>query len=69
MDYRLLGSSVHRSLQARILEWVAISFSRGIFLTWGLNSCLLYCRLILYHLSHQGNPWNLDPGKDWMVLG
>ena len=23
------GSSVHRILQARILEWVAISFSRG----------------------------------------
>ena len=23
------GSSVHRTLQARILEWVAISFSRG----------------------------------------
>ena len=29
MDLSLLGSSVHRILQARILEWVAISFSRG----------------------------------------
>jgi len=29
MDYGLLGSSVHGILQARILEWVAISFSRG----------------------------------------
>ena len=29
VDYSLLGSSVHGSLQARILEWVAISFSRG----------------------------------------
>ena len=28
MDYSLPGSSVHRILQARILEWVAISFSR-----------------------------------------
>ena len=28
-DYSLLGSSVHRILQARILEWVAISFSGG----------------------------------------
>ena len=27
MDYRLPGSSVHGILQARILEWVAISFS------------------------------------------
>jgi len=28
MDYFLPGSSVHEILQARILEWVAISFSR-----------------------------------------
>ena len=28
-DCSLSGSSVHRILQARILEWVAISFSRG----------------------------------------
>ena len=28
-DYNPLGSSVHGILQARILEWVAISFSRG----------------------------------------
>ena len=31
------GSSVLGILQARILEWVAIPFSRGIFLTQGLN--------------------------------
>ena len=29
MDYRLPSSSVHGILQARILEWVAISSSRG----------------------------------------
>ena len=29
MDCSLPGYSVHRILQARILEWVAISFSRG----------------------------------------
>ena len=29
MDYSLPGSSVHGILQARILEWVAISYSRG----------------------------------------
>ena len=29
MDYSLPGSSVHGFLQARILEWAAISFSRG----------------------------------------
>ena len=31
MDYSLPGSSVHGILQARILEWIAISSSRGIF--------------------------------------
>ena len=31
------GSSVHGILQARILEWVAMPSSRGIFLTQGLT--------------------------------
>ena len=29
MDYSLPGSSIHEIFQARVLEWVAISFSRG----------------------------------------
>ena len=29
MDYSPSGSSIHGVLQARILEWVAITFSRG----------------------------------------
>ena len=29
IDYSPPGSSVHGNLQARILEWVAIPFSRG----------------------------------------
>ena len=29
VDHSLLGSSVHRILQARILKWVAMPFSRG----------------------------------------
>ena len=33
MDYSLPGSSVHGILQARLLEWVAISSFRGIFPT------------------------------------
>ena len=32
---------MHGILQARILEWVAIPFSRGIFQTQGLNPRLL----------------------------
>ena len=29
MDCSLLGSSIHGIFQARVLEWIAISFSRG----------------------------------------
>ena len=41
MDCSPPGSSVHGILQARLLEWVAISVSRGIFPTQESNSCLL----------------------------
>ena len=30
MDCSLPGSSVHGILQAEILEWIAVSFSRGL---------------------------------------
>ena len=33
----LPGFSVHGLFQARILEWIAISFSRGIYPTQGSN--------------------------------
>ena len=42
MDCSPPGSSVHGISQARILEWVAISFLQGIFPTQGSNLCLLY---------------------------
>ena len=58
MDCSLQGSSVHGILQARILEWVAISFSQGIFLTLELNPGLLHCRQILYQLSYKGSLMN-----------
>ena len=43
MDYSPPGSAVHGILQARILEWVAISLSRGIFPTQRWNLGLLHC--------------------------
>ena len=55
MDGSPPGSSVHGILQARILEWVALSFSMGIFLTQELNPGLLNCRQILYWLSCEGS--------------
>ena len=49
------GFSVHGFLQARILEWVSIS-TLGDLPIQGSNQGLLYCRWILYHLSHKGSP-------------
>ena len=59
VDYTVQGI-----LQARILEWVAVPFSRVSnpgyrFLTQGSNPGLLHCRWILYQLSHQGSPGTL----------
>ena len=51
-DRSLRGFSVHGIFQARVLEWIAISFSRGIFLTQGSNLHLLRCRQTLYPRSH-----------------
>ena len=55
MDWRPQGSSVHGILQAIILKWVAIPFSRGILPTQESNSGLLHCTRILYHLRHEGS--------------
>ena len=44
--------TVHGILQARMLEWVAFAFSRGIFPTQESNQDLLPCRQILYQLSY-----------------
>ena len=46
MDYSPPGSSVHGIFQARILEWVAISYSRGSSWPWDQN-CI--GKQILYH--------------------
>ena len=55
MDCSLPGSSVHRILQARMLEWVAIPFSRGSSQprdqTW--VSCIAGRFFTI--LNHQGN--------------
>ena len=59
MDCSLSGSSVHGIFQARVLEWIAISFSRGSsrprnqtrvsciarrrFTVWATREAQLYC--------------------------
>ena len=52
MDCNSPGSSVHGTLQARILEWVTISYSRGP--SWSRDESPISCiscigRWILYH--------------------
>ena len=54
MDCSLPGSSVHEVLQARILEWVAISYSRGS--SWSRQQTHISCiscngQRFLYHLA------------------
>ena len=55
MDCSPADCSVHGISQARILAWVAISFSRGPSRSRD-HPDLLHCRQILYQLSHQGSP-------------
>ena len=47
---------VHGIHQAKILEWVAIPFSRESSQSGDQNQDLLHCKQILYYLSHQGSP-------------
>ena len=48
MDCSSPGSCIHRILQARILEWIAMPSSRGIFPTQGSKPRLLHCRQMLH---------------------
>ena len=60
----LCNHIVHGILQARILEWVAMSFSRGS--SQRSNPGLLHCRQILHQLSHKGSSaLNADSLQSW----
>ena len=64
MDYKLPGSSVHGIFQARILEWVVISYSRdlpnqGIEPASPASPVLQVDSLALHHL---GSPQRLLAG-------
>ena len=66
MDGSLPGSSIHGILQARILEWVAMPSSRGIFLTHGSNPhllCLLHWQAGSSPLAPPGKPTVPQQGK------
>ena len=60
MDCHPPGSSVHGILQARILEWVAISPFSGVFLTQESNLgllCLQHWQADSLPLSYLGRPY------------
>ena len=70
MDCSMPGSSVHGILQARILECIAISFSRASSGSKDLNpclSCLLHWQADSLLLSHQGNPWLSLNDRKWLL--
>ena len=52
IDCSLLGSSVHGIFRAKVLEWAAISFSRGSSWPRDWSQVYLHCRQTLYPLSH-----------------
>ena len=62
-DCSLPGSSVHRDSPGKNTGVGSHVLLRGIFPNQGSNSGLLYCRWILYHLSHLVNTENLK--KNW----
>ena len=59
MDCSLPGSSVHGDSPGKNTGVGCHALLQGIFLTQGSNPGLPHCR-ILYHLSHQGSPRQLE---------
>ena len=59
LTHGLSGSSVHGILQARRLEWVTISFSRGSSQLRDQTHVFCFGRRILLPLHHLGSPWSM----------
>ena len=79
MDGSPPGPSVHGILQARILVWVTIHFSRISSWSKGSNQGLLHCRQILYCLILEGSskyihikeiqPVHPKGDQSWVFIG
>ena len=72
MDWSLPGSSIHEISQARLMEWVAISFSRGSF--WPRDRTWVSCVTGEYLRVHRAKSWagwstswNQDCQKSWNI--
>ena len=64
MDCSLPGSSIHGIFQARVLEWVAISFSRGSSQPREWTWVLPHCRQMLLP-PEKAEHWRIDANKLW----
>ena len=83
IDCSLPGSSIHGIFQARILEWVAISFSGGSsqprdrtlvsriagrrFTVWAIREILMYAYLNLYSVFLLTPVYSFPIGTSWLV--
>ena len=65
------GSSVQGIFQARLLEWVAISFSKGMFPSQGLNLCLFASPALTGRFFTTGTIWEaqMSKGNDNFTVG
>ena len=70
MAYSPAGSSVHRISQARILEWVAISFSRGTSQPRDRThiSCISFIADELFTSEPPGKPYGIVEGLEKSVF-
>ena len=76
MNHSPPSSSVHGILQARILEWVAIPFSRGSSRPRGQTQVSHIAGIFLYPLSHHSTqqdirtrPARCRPSIKWLFVG
>ena len=64
MDYSIQGSSIHGNYQVRVLEWFAVSFLRGVFLTQVLNLGLQHCKQMILPSEPPGKLPNKGNAKE-----
>ena len=69
MDCSLQGSSIRGIFKARVLEWVAISFSRGSSRPRDQTQVSQVVGRYFYCLSHQGTEWLIEFFFFQVVLG
>ena len=65
MDGSPPGSSVHGDSPGKNTGVGCHALLQGIFPTQDSNQGLPHCRLILYHLSHQGSPEVSEFPSNW----